>query len=44
LPSDVDVAKIEAKFEKGMLEIEAPKLAGKRKESKAKEIKISSVS
>lgn len=32
LPADVDVARIDAKFEKGMLQIEAPKTKGKRKD------------
>lgn len=42
LPADIDVDKIEAKFEKGMLEIEAPKLKGKRKIAKSKKVNISS--
>lgn len=39
-PSDVDVGKIKAEFEQGMLEIEAPKLKGKAKSGK--KIKVSS--
>ncbi|MGB5246264.1 MAG: Hsp20 family protein [Woeseia sp.] len=42
LPSDIDVDNIEAKFEKGMLEIEAPKLKGIRKESAGRKVRISS--
>lgn len=42
LPSDVDVTKIEAEFENGMLEIEAPKLKGKPKA--ARKIKVSGTS
>jgi len=40
LPADVDVARIKAEFENGMLEIEAPKMKGKSKESR--KIKVSS--
>lgn len=40
LPSDIDVDKIEAEFEHGMLEIEAPKRKGKT--SAAKKVKVSS--
>ncbi len=40
LPSDVDVAKIKAEFEDGMLEIEAPKMKGKSKA--ARKIEVSS--
>ncbi|MDH3304356.1 MAG: Hsp20 family protein [Gammaproteobacteria bacterium] len=38
LPSDIDVDKIEAEFEHGMLEIEAPKKKGKS--AAAKKIKV----
>lgn len=42
LPADVDVARITAEFEQGMLEIEAPKLKPKGKKSPAsKKIKVS---
>jgi len=40
LPADVDVARIKAEYEKGMLEIEAPKAKGKAPEGR--KIKISS--
>ena len=40
LPSDVDVAKVKAEFENGMLEIEAPKMKGKP--TAAKKVKVSS--
>lgn len=42
LPNAIDVAGIEAEFEKGMLEIEAPKLRNKSRSSRAKKIKVSS--
>lgn len=41
LPAPVDVARIEAKFEKGMLEIEAPKLKREKKGAGKRKIKIS---
>jgi HSP20 family protein len=43
MPADVDVDKIEAKFDKGMLKIEAPKRLGKPDKSKGKDIRISRV-
>jgi len=42
LPSDVDVSKIEAEFEHGMLEIEAPKARPGGTEGKSKKIKVKS--
>jgi HSP20 family protein len=39
-PADVDVARVTAEFEKGMLEIEAPKLKGKKNPA-SKNIKVS---
>lgn len=42
LPAAVDVAEIEAEFEEGMLEIEAPKLRDKTGSTKAKKVKVSS--
>ena len=43
MPANIDVDKVQAKFDKGMLKIEAPKRLGKPDKSKGKNIRISSV-
>lgn len=42
LPADIDVNKVEAEFEHGMLEIEAPKAKRASKAGKSKNVKVKS--